>query len=478
MASLAMSRSLALPWSNAYQPSRSSTASPSSAGMRSIASQSQSLAPVQRDLARLDLPHAFRPASAPLKTIDEAGIDSIDMPQEPVAASYVALPTTTANASVASKASPNSSRPVSPVPKGASDESYKGSKYTHELREGDSTEAERLSPLSRLSRLWPREPTASSPTTQLLPPRSAWSTTTEKPDETFTSAMSSGTKPSSPIESGSHGKHRPAPLQLGRGLSASAPRRPSQHDILEERCDSFTFHLPSDLGLDSPSPLPNQRGPFGSSALLHSPQPRRPSLVLASEHAGLDEPPYTPCWGLQPLGPPERPQQAAAQEAHPTPSNLGRATSAVHAYQYHTHSVPPAHSGRYGGSVELEAIFRPKTTADDAVSAQPHQAGLATVTLSPINASEASSGNSLRPGDLERIAKLHNGRVPSGQQLAPPEHLCPAKYDPIINTGNQGPMVVQAGDWRCGVCNFVVSRRSEPRLGLLKIRSFTSDSRN
>ncbi|BGP19806.1 hypothetical protein JCM10213_003115 [Rhodosporidiobolus nylandii] len=65
----------------------------------------------------------------------------------------------------------------------------------------------------------------------------------------------------------------------------------------------------------------------------------------------------------------------------------------------------------------------------------------------------------LSPVDTDRIAKLHNGRIPSLQQLAPPEVLPGACQQPIVNTGNQGPMVVQAGDWRCGVCAFVNWRR-------------------
>ncbi|GAA5895644.1 hypothetical protein JCM6882_000360 [Rhodosporidiobolus microsporus] len=67
----------------------------------------------------------------------------------------------------------------------------------------------------------------------------------------------------------------------------------------------------------------------------------------------------------------------------------------------------------------------------------------------------------LSPADTDRIAKLHNGRVPSLQQLAPPEAMGVGSggQPPIVNTGNQGQMVVQAGDWRCGVCSFVNWRR-------------------
>ncbi|GAA5913530.1 hypothetical protein JCM5296_007579 [Sporobolomyces johnsonii] len=66
----------------------------------------------------------------------------------------------------------------------------------------------------------------------------------------------------------------------------------------------------------------------------------------------------------------------------------------------------------------------------------------------------------LSPEEAAHIAALHNGRIPTSQQMAPPTQ--PPSYGlppPIVNTGNQGPMVVQAGDWRCGTCSFVNWRR-------------------
>ncbi|GAA6060821.1 hypothetical protein JCM10212_000594 [Sporobolomyces blumeae] len=69
------------------------------------------------------------------------------------------------------------------------------------------------------------------------------------------------------------------------------------------------------------------------------------------------------------------------------------------------------------------------------------------------------AGYPLSPADTERIAKLHNGRIPTLEQLCPPDHVNSASQQPIVNTGNQGPMVVQAGDWRCGTCSFVNWRR-------------------
>lgn len=61
----------------------------------------------------------------------------------------------------------------------------------------------------------------------------------------------------------------------------------------------------------------------------------------------------------------------------------------------------------------------------------------------------------LSEAETETIAHLHNGRVPSLQQLAPRSDS--DEQAPIVNTGNQGPMIVQQGDWSCGVCAFVVS---------------------
>ncbi|GAA5934737.1 hypothetical protein JCM1841_006217 [Sporobolomyces salmonicolor] len=62
--------------------------------------------------------------------------------------------------------------------------------------------------------------------------------------------------------------------------------------------------------------------------------------------------------------------------------------------------------------------------------------------------------------EVSRIAALHNGRIPTSQQMAPPMPPPADGLPPlIVNTGNQGPMVVQVGDWRCGTCSFVNWRR-------------------
>jgi hypothetical protein len=84
------------------------------------------------------------------------------------------------------------------------------------------------------------------------------------------------------------------------------------------------------------------------------------------------------------------------------------------------------------------------------------------VSSGPSAAADAfSSEYPLSESDTAKIASLHNGRIPTLQQLAPPDHVfAAAAQHPIVNTGNVGPMVVQAGDWRCGVCSFVVRRAS------------------
>ena len=74
----------------------------------------------------------------------------------------------------------------------------------------------------------------------------------------------------------------------------------------------------------------------------------------------------------------------------------------------------------------------------------------------------------LSSSDADLIAALHGGRRPNLGQLAPPSEFplslgldgtatSGGNVQPEIrDTGNIGPMVVQAGDWECLVCQFVV----------------------
>ncbi|GAA5969656.1 hypothetical protein JCM3765_000613 [Sporobolomyces pararoseus] len=71
-----------------------------------------------------------------------------------------------------------------------------------------------------------------------------------------------------------------------------------------------------------------------------------------------------------------------------------------------------------------------------------------------------SSNVPLSPHDLAQVAALHNGRVPTLEQMAPiPQLASNGLPPPIVNTGNQGRMVPQLGDWKCGTCTFVNWRR-------------------
>ncbi|GAA5989738.1 hypothetical protein JCM5350_000122 [Sporobolomyces pararoseus] len=71
-----------------------------------------------------------------------------------------------------------------------------------------------------------------------------------------------------------------------------------------------------------------------------------------------------------------------------------------------------------------------------------------------------SSNVPLSPHDLAQVAALHNGRIPTLEQMAPtPQVAQNGVPPPIVNTGNQGRMVPQLGDWQCGTCTFVNWRR-------------------
>lgn len=313
-----------------------------------------------------------------------------------------------------------------------------------------------VSPLSRLSRLWSADAVSTFATSAATSEVFSGSISLQTPFETYQSTSPTLNEVAEPAQR--RARLKPKPLQLlDHETESKRARRDSYPDILHGRRDSFTFHLPSDLHLDSPTPTVSKSGLYGSAALLHSPQPRRPSLVLASEHHTLADEPYTPCWGLEPI--PSLEQQAprtAAVTVPALPFGLGTPLGPPALGAMPVYSVPP----QYVSHPEARQLdgepFRPKS-ASDAVSAQPGHAALVTVTAGSYVATAQSSEYPLTPSEVDCIAKLHNGRVPKLQQLAPPEHLCAASFEPIVNTGNQGPMVVQAGDWTCGVCGFIVS---------------------
>ena len=69
-----------------------------------------------------------------------------------------------------------------------------------------------------------------------------------------------------------------------------------------------------------------------------------------------------------------------------------------------------------------------------------------------------TSSVALSQNELHHLASLHNGRVPTNEQMAPaPQVASNGLPPPIVNTGNHGAMIPQQGDWRCGTCTFVVS---------------------
>ena len=321
------------------------------------------------------------------------------------------------------------------------------------------SKSSQISPLSRLSRLWSEDEASSTPLTSVVPSNASFVfPLLQTPFEIY---LSSSPNPPEVAEPTKHrARLKPKPLQLldvDSGADWKRARRDSYPDILNGRRDSFTFHLPSDLRLDSPGPAPSKNGSHGSSALLHSPQPRRPSLVLASEHNTLAGQPYMPCWGLEPLPGLEQQASRAASHVVPPPNLLGQPPAPPALAFTHSQSVPPRYAHAEPSYRVGTSDFRPKTELDT-MSAQPGHAGLVTVTSATRVSTAPSSGYPLSPADVVRIATLHNGRIPSLDQLAPPEHLSSNTYEPIVNTGNQGPMIVQAGDWRCGTCGFVVSR--------------------
>lgn len=71
--------------------------------------------------------------------------------------------------------------------------------------------------------------------------------------------------------------------------------------------------------------------------------------------------------------------------------------------------------------------------------------------------SNSNSDAQLTLDQVILIARLHAGRLPSAGQLAPVRTH--SVVQPIVNTGNQGPMVAQEGDWRCLACGYTNWRR-------------------
>ena len=249
-------------------------------------------------------------------------------------------------------------------------------------------------------------------------------------------------------------------------------RRTAHLDLRKTRSDSFTFFASPSLFDKSPSPRKTHT--FASSAALRSPQRpafRRevtaPLIRLGSQAAErtptasmwddkrdglwrpapmppkplpLESPPLVPLPARRTLPPQPGPPAPLAP-----PPFLGLDDHLFDTATRSTPLAPPPH--RRAAPFPLPPLppLAPLPTPALALADSPDMAHARPHTAYPLS-----------PADTERIAQLHGGRVPSLQQLAPPQHEATAAA-PVVNTGNIGPMVVQVGDWRCGVCAYIVS---------------------
>lgn len=192
--------------------------------------------------------------------------------------------------------------------------------------------------------------------------------------------------------------------------TTSPPTVFSPFDSKSPNTDSFTFCPPPSFGSTNFDPAPTAVG--SSSAALLSPTPSYsppPPLPCST-------PPPSPTYSTQPL------------QHHSLPSRPQFVPSPSHPRRLRT---PPL------GSHSLYPSTPPSTPYPLSVSSTQH------------------------------IALLHHGRVPTLSQLAPLPTFSPVVSHhlsqlPIMNTGNVGPMVVQAGDWHCGACGFTVRSPFRP----------------
>ncbi|GAA6051422.1 hypothetical protein JCM3770_000512 [Rhodotorula araucariae] len=241
--------------------------------------------------------------------------------------------------------------------------------------------------------------------------------------------------------------HKTAELDLRKTTSSVQPRR-----------DSFTFFPSPTLHIESSSQNDTHR--FASSAALRSPQPS-PAPLQRSPVAFFRQafdPAATapPVWndaGYFPVGEVRAataPTTTFAPAHAPSAPPLVPVPSLLPApplWPYITLSGP---SGTPPGAASLPG---PRVlSAGRLLAVAPRLAVSTRSSPGPASPSAAPYEDyPLSPADTDRIAQVHNGRIPSLQQLAPPPQNSAAHAAPVINTGNQGPMVLQAGDWRCGV---------------------------
>lgn len=161
--------------------------------------------------------------------------------------------------------------------------------------------------------------------------------------------------------------------------------------------------------------------PFGSAS---------PVLVQRASYIKFEQAPARPTQQQVHRPVPVRPPHAAA---HEQASLLPAPVIATSAPSQQTHLLPSPFSSS-----------RPSYVAPGPEPLQPCPSP-----TGPLSATE-----------LAQVAALHNGRVPALEQMAPtPQLATNGLPPPIVNTGNQGRMVPQLGDWRCGTCTFVNWRR-------------------
>ncbi|BGP35091.1 hypothetical protein JCM10296v2_006921 [Rhodotorula toruloides] len=210
------------------------------------------------------------------------------------------------------------------------------------------------------------------------------------------------------------------------------PFSPLKH----KRDDSFTFHPSPAFRIDSPAP-----NPPSSSLLLRSPEPKR--------HYHLPTPVLTHTPEVSHYGP-ESPLSHYYLPPFPATPPITPVHSATPRLPHKSHTAPlrpqllavPAQAARTVTPPEAVPFFHPASVVALSISSGPSAA-----------ADAFSSEYPLSESDTAKIANLHNGRIPTLQQLAPPDHVfAAAAQQPIVNTGNFGPMVVQAGDWRRKIC--------------------------
>ncbi|GAA5932415.1 hypothetical protein JCM1841_001380 [Sporobolomyces salmonicolor] len=223
--------------------------------------------------------------------------------------------------------------------------------------------------------------------------------------------------------------------------------------------DSFTFFPSPGFKAGDAKVTSSATQPTSTSASLRSPEPESTSQSFPTQqqqqhHSSTQG--HTQLPGF-PITPPRTPTRALS--LRPTQ------------HLQHSHSLPlPSPSPSRSTFLAVPVPPRGQALPASASSASYYPSASPAaipVAVSPAPYEQASSGLStasasaypLSPADTDRIAKLHNGRIPTLEQLAPPEVAHPCSQQPIVNTGNQGPMVVQVGDWRCGVCSFVNWRR-------------------